>query len=51
MDFEEIFFHVVNMSFIPVVLGLIANLNLEIEQLDVKNVFLHGDLNDELYME
>ena len=41
----------VNMSFIRVVLGLAANLNLEIEQLDVKKAFLHGDLNDELYME
>ncbi|KAL6346472.1 hypothetical protein AAG906_033268 [Vitis piasezkii] len=31
-------------------LGLAASMNLEIEQLDVKTVFLHGDL-EEIYME
>ena len=38
------------MSLIEVVLGLAASMNLEIEQLDVKTVFLHGDL-EEIYME
>ncbi|GMH13154.1 hypothetical protein Nepgr_014995 [Nepenthes gracilis] len=32
-------------------LGLAATLDLEIEQLDVWIVFLHGDLEDEIYME
>ena len=31
------------MSSIRVVLGLAANLDLEIEQMDVKTAFLHGD--------
>ena len=35
---------VVKMSSIQVVLGLAASMNLKIEQLDVKTVFLHGDL-------
>ena len=39
------------MSLIEVVLGLAASMNLEIEQLDVKTVFLHGDLEEEIYME
>jgi Reverse transcriptase (RNA-dependent DNA polymerase) len=39
------------MSSIWVVLGLAASLDLEIEQLDVKTVFLHGDLEEKLYME
>ena len=39
------------MSSIRVILGLAANLDLEIEQLDVKTTFLHGDLEEEIYME
>ncbi|CAL8990447.1 unnamed protein product, partial [Prunus brigantina] len=39
------------MSSIRVVLGLVASLNLEIKQLDVKTAFLHGDLEEEIYME
>ncbi|GAA0171470.1 transmembrane signal receptor [Lithospermum erythrorhizon] len=33
------------------VLGLAASLDLEIEQLDVKTAFLHGDLDEEIFME
>ncbi|CAL9003905.1 unnamed protein product [Prunus brigantina] len=38
------------MSSIRVVLGLAASLSLEMEQLDVKTTFLHGDLEEEIYM-
>ena len=48
VDFEEIFFPVVKMSSIRVVN---AQLNLEIEQLDDKTAFLHGVLEEEIYME
>ncbi|WZZ37770.1 hypothetical protein YC2023_034029 [Brassica napus] len=51
IDFEEIFSQVVKMSSIRVVLGLAAVLDLEIEQLDVKMAFLHGELEEEIYME
>ncbi|PKI75267.1 hypothetical protein CRG98_004307 [Punica granatum] len=51
VDFEEIFSPVVKMSSIRVVLALADSLNLEIEQLDVKTTFLHGDLEEEIYME
>ena len=51
IDFEEIFSPVVKMSLIRVVLGLVASMNLEIEQLDGKTAFLHGDLEEEIYME
>ena len=51
VDFEEIFSPVVKMSSIRVVLGLAASLNLEVEQLDVKTAFLHGDLEEEIYMD
>jgi len=39
------------MSYIRVVLALIASLDLEIEQMDVKIAFLHGDLEEEIYMQ
>ena len=39
------------MSSIQVVMGLAAGLDLEVEQLDVKTAFLHGDLEEEIYME
>lgn len=32
-------------------LGLAVSLNLDVEQLDVKIAFLHGDLEEEIYME
>ncbi|KAL4368326.1 hypothetical protein GQ457_05G026720 [Hibiscus cannabinus] len=51
IDFEEIFSLVVKMSSIRVVLGLAATLDLEVEKLDVKTSFLHGDLEEEIYME
>ena len=51
IDFTEIRSHVVKMSSIRVILGLVATFDLECEQLDIKTTFLHGDLKDEIYME
>ncbi|GJX75044.1 putative RNA-directed DNA polymerase [Tanacetum coccineum] len=50
IDFDEIFSPVVKMGSIRVVLGLAASLDLEVEQMDVKTAFLHGDLDKEIYM-
>ena len=50
IDFDEIFSPVVKMSSIQVILGLTASLDLEFEQMDVKIAFLHGDLEEEIYM-
>ena len=49
-DFNEILSPLVKMSFIRVVLGMAASMDLEVEQSDVKTVFLHGDLEEEIYM-
>ncbi|KAJ4744606.1 Gag-Pol polyprotein [Rhynchospora pubera] len=50
VDFNEIFSPVVKHSSIRVVLSLVANLDLELVQLDIKTAFLHGDLDEEIYM-
>ena len=51
IDFYEIFSPVMKMTSIHTVLGLATSLDLEIEQMDVKTAFLHGDLEEEIYME
>ena len=51
IDFDEIFSPVVKLSSIRIILGLATNQDLEIEQLDVKTAFLHGDLEEEIYMQ
>ena len=49
MDYLETFAPVVKMNTIRILLSLVANYNWE--QFDVDNVFLHGDLEEEIYME
>jgi hypothetical protein len=51
IDFHEIFSPVFKSVSIRIVLALIALLDLELEQLDVKIAFLHGDLDEEICME
>ena len=51
MDFNEIFAPVVKMTSIRTVLSIAASMDLEVEQLDVKTTFLHGDLGEEIYMQ
>lgn len=50
INLDKIFLLVVKISSIRVLLGLVASMDLEIEQLDVKAT-LHGDLEEEIYME
>ena len=50
IDFNEIFSLVVKMTSICTVLSLVATEDLHLEQLDVKTTFLHGDLDEEIYM-
>ena len=51
IDFDEIFSPVVKMTSICIVLSIVAAEDLHLEQLDVKTTFLHGDLEEEIYME
>ena len=49
--FDEIFSPVVKMTSIRTILSLVVADDLHIEQLDVKTTFLHGDLEEEIYMQ
>ena len=51
IDFDEIFSPVVKMASIRIILSLVAAEDLHLEQLDVKTTFLHGDLEEEIYMQ
>jgi hypothetical protein len=48
--FDEIFSPVVKMTSIRTILSLVAVEDLHLEQLDVKTTFLHGDLEEDIYM-
>ena len=51
IDFDETFSPVVKMTTLRMLLSLAANQNLELVQMDVKTAFLHGDLDEDIYME
>ena len=50
IDYSKIFSLIVKMSTIKLVLGMVAAENLHLQQLDVKTAFLHGELEEDIYM-
>ncbi|CAM8974914.1 unnamed protein product [Rhodiola kirilowii] len=50
IDFNEIFSPVVKHRSIRIMLALVAYFDYELEQLDVKTAFLHGNLDETIYM-
>lgn len=50
VDFNEVFSPVVKHSSIRVPLAMVALFDMELEQLDVKTAFLHGELEEQIYM-
>jgi hypothetical protein len=50
IDYEETVAHVAKMNTNQILLSLAASLGWELQQFDVKNVFLHEDLKEEVYM-
>ena len=50
MNFDEIFSPIVKMTSIRIVLSLVVVDDLHLEQLAMKTTFLHGDLEEEIYI-
>ncbi|KAI5312161.1 hypothetical protein L3X38_041334 [Prunus dulcis] len=51
IDYQDTFAPTAKIKTIRVLLSLAANLNWPLHQFDVKNTFLHGDFEEEVYMD
>ena len=51
VDYSDTFSPVAKMTYVRFFISLAATHNWDLHQLDIKNVFLHDDLQEEVYME
>ena len=51
IDYQETFAPVAKMNFVRVLLSLTANLEWSLQHFDVKNAFLHGNLEEEVFID
>jgi Reverse transcriptase (RNA-dependent DNA polymerase) len=51
VDFQDTFSPVIKLNIVRVLLPLAANMDWPLHQFDVKNIFLHGEIKEEIYMD
>ena len=51
IDYEETFSHVVRFASIRFILAIVARMDLELYQMEVKTAFLNGEVDEEIYMD
>ena len=51
IDYSKTFFPIAKLKTVKIPLSIAANLDWPLQQLDVKNAFLNGDLKEEVYMD
>ena len=50
IDYEDTFLPVVRITSVCLILAIVAHMDLELYQMDIKTTFLNGELNEEIYM-
>ena len=51
VDYSNIFSPIAKMTFVQLFISLATTYNWDLHHLDIKNAFLHGNLQEEVYME
>ena len=51
LDYFNTYYPVTRINFMRMMLAIAALRNLEIHQMDVKSIFLNGELDEEIYIE